>query len=197
MKKSIFILITIFIFSINISTLASTKVNVKLSKCVDGDTARIILKDEEIIVRFIGIDTPESVHPTKENERFGIEASDYTCRMLKKAKKIQIEYDPECDRKDKFERHLVWIFVDNELLQVKILSKGYAKVDYLYGKYLYTQQLKDAEAAAKKKKIGIWSLSDNKKNTEEKIEKSLSINSGILNDLQDIIDKIYEIFTFC
>lgn len=43
-----------------------SKKEVKLSKCVDGDTARFILNKEEIKARFLAIDTPESVHPTKE-----------------------------------------------------------------------------------------------------------------------------------
>ena len=54
-----------------------------------------------------------------------------------------------------------WVFVDNELLQEKIIKKGYAKVAYLYGDYKYTNTLKKAQKEAKKNKKGIWSNSNN------------------------------------
>lgn len=36
------------------------KKEVKFSSCIDGDTARFIMDKEEIKVRFLAIDTPET-----------------------------------------------------------------------------------------------------------------------------------------
>ena len=58
---------------------------------------------------------------------------------------------------DKYNRHLVWIFVDGELLQKKLVSKGYASVAYLYGDYKYTSELEEVEQDAEDNKLGIWS----------------------------------------
>lgn len=155
MKKIIF-LISLFCLNLNIVN-AKDKITVEFSKCVDGDTAKVILKKEEITVRFLAIDTPESVHPTIGEEPFGKDASNFTCEKLKNAKKIELEYDSNSDKTDKYDRHLAWVFVDNYLLQDLLIKEGLAEVAYLYDDYKYTSTLQDHENVAKAKKIGIWS----------------------------------------
>jgi len=75
MKKIIFIFILFFISIINAN---AKTIKVEFSDCVDGDTAKFIYKKEEITARFLAIDTPETVHPTKGEEFFGKEASEYS-----------------------------------------------------------------------------------------------------------------------
>ena len=193
MKKIYCVLILLFIFLVDFNVYALSKKEVKFSKCVDGDTARVILNKEEIKVRFLAIDTPESVHPTKEEEQFGKETSEYTCEKLKNAKTILIEYDPESDKTDKYDRHLVWIYVDDILLQKDLIEKGYAKVAYLYGDYLYTDELKEVEEVAKKSGVGIWSDSTNQEKTEENEE--YNIIEKIIDQICEILEKLIEILT--
>lgn len=150
MKKILFCIILLFSFNLNVK---AEKIKVTLGKCVDGDTAWFILEDKEIKARFLAIDTPES---TNKIEPYGKEASEYTCNMLKNAKKIEIEYDPDSDEKDKYDRHLVWVFTDEELLQNKIIENGLAEVKYIYGNYLYTDILENSQSVAKSNKIGMW-----------------------------------------
>lgn len=155
MKKiSLLFILSFFLFISNVQ--ANEKIPVTFSKCVDGDTAKFKLDKEIITARFLAIDTPETKHPTKGEEPWGKEASNFTCNSLKTAKKIEIEYDSNSDKTDKYDRHLVWIFVDGELLQDNIIKKGYAEVAYLYGDYKYTPILQDHEEIAKKEKLGIW-----------------------------------------
>lgn len=175
MKKIVFIICLLFI---GITLVSAKSIEVKLSECVDGDTAKFIYKKEVITARFLAIDTPETVHPTKEVEKFGKEASEYTCNKLKNAKKIKLEYDDNSDKLDKYNRHLVWVFVDDILLQKKLVSYGYASVAYLYGDYKYTEELEIAEQDAEDKKLGIWSIEENddnktdeKENTNKKVTK--------------------------
>lgn len=166
-KKIILIMILILFFS-NVtlvsakkkSTRSNEKIQVTLEKCVDGDTARFMYKKSNIKARFLAIDTPESVHPTKKVEPFGKEASKYTCDMLSNAKKIVLEYDINSDKTDKYDRHLVWVFVDDMLLQEELVSNGYAKIKYVYGDYKYLDELKKEEQIAKGNRIGVWSLDD-------------------------------------
>lgn len=132
MKKLFFI----FLFFIDINVFAF---EVKLDKCVDGDTARFFIDNKSQSVRFLAIDTPEM------NTNAGKIAADYTCNKLKNAEKIELEYDPNSDKKDKYNRHLGWIFIDDELLQVDLVKNNYAKVAYLYGDYKYTHLLVSKE----------------------------------------------------
>lgn len=163
--KKVFLLI--FLFIIGLVGVNAKTIKVEFGDCVDGDTAKFIYKNEKITARFLAIDTPETVHPTKEVEEFGKEASDYTCRKLKNAKEIKLEYDEDSDEKDKYDRHLVWVFVDGQLLQKKLVSKGYASVAYLYGDYKYTEELEKVEQDAEEQKLGIWSIDQSDENSKE------------------------------
>ena len=153
MKKMFFLLC--FFICINVS--ASNKFSVKLDKCIDGDTARFFINGESKIVRFLSINAPEIQHDDVLEEYYGNESSEYTCNILKSSKSIKLQYDSKSDKTDKYDRVLAWVFVDGELLQKKLVSNGYAEVRYVYDDYLYANDLKELESAAKEKKLGMWS----------------------------------------
>ena len=138
------------------SILAASKDVVTYSKCIDGDTIEVMKGDSKVKVRFLAVDTPETKHPTKGEEPYGKEASAFTCQKIQKAKKIELEYDSNSDKKDKYDRTLAWIWIDDVLLQEELVEQGYAKVAYLYGDYKYTSQLQKLEQEAQKKQRGIW-----------------------------------------
>ena len=163
MKRLVFAVFMFFCFIDCI--FASSKFKVTLDKCIDGDTARFIINGESKTVRFLSINAPESAHDNVQAEPYGIEASDYTCDLLKNAKTIKLEYDPKSDKTDKYGRVLAWIFVDGELLQKKLVSEGLAEVKYVYDDYLYSNDLKSIEKDAKEANLGMWS-NNSSKNSE-------------------------------
>ncbi len=130
--------------------------SITLSKCTDGDTAHFYINGVDTTVRFLGIDTPETVKANTPVQPFGKEASNYTCNALTQAKEIRIEYE-EDNRTDKYGRSLGWIFIDDVLLQKELVSQGLAEVKYLNDNYKYANELKQAEKEAKSNKLGIWS----------------------------------------
>lgn len=181
MKKVMKILI-ISLLLIPINAFAKEKVT--LSKCVDGDTAKFVVKNKVRTVRFLAIDTPESVHPKKKVEPYGKEASAYTCKRLENADVIELEYDDNSTKTDKYDRLLAWIFIDSELLQKDLVRSGYAKVAYLYGDYKYTDILKDEEKIAKQKKLRIWSdNAESDAEVEDLFEKSFESLIKIIKKL--------------
>lgn len=208
MKKKILLILIIILMPINV--FASEKQEVKFSSCVDGDTARFIMNKEEIKVRFLAIDTPETNHPKKGEEPYGREAKEYTCNKITNASKIELEFDDNSDKKDKYNRYLAWVFVDDSLLQSELVLNGYARVAYLYGDYKYTDILNENMEKAKKDEVGIFSKVDtsyytthkNDKNKDnevtnkdnekikKKIEKKLTkkIMASIEKFLKDILD---------
>lgn len=158
MKKIFVLFIFFFCFSVN----ASNKFSVKLDKCIDGDTARFLINGESKTVRFLSINAPEIKHDEVEKEFFGSESSEYTCKLLSRASSIKLQYDPKSDKVDKYDRVLAWVYVDGELLQKELVSKGYAEVKYVYDDYLYSKELKDLENISKEKKLGMWGNVSNK-----------------------------------
>ena len=176
MKKKIILLISIFFIGINN---IYAKETVKFSDCVDGDTIKVILDNKKYTIRMLAVDTPESVHPSKGVEYYGKEASEYTCNLVKNAKKLEIEYDDNSDKIDKYDRLLVWVFVDSKLLQKELISNGYAKVAYLYGDYKYTKELENVQELVSAKNIGIWNEDEkNKYNKENNITSEYDDNDS-------------------
>ena len=136
--------------------LKDLKEEVVFDRCVDGDTAVFIKNDTKEKYRFLAVDTPESVHPTKEIELYSKEASKYTCDLLTNASSISVEYDPNSDKKDKYDRNLVWVWVDGILLQELMVSEGFARVSYIYGNYKYINTLCSLQQKAIDNNKGVW-----------------------------------------
>ena len=187
MKK---LIIFLSLFFIGINTIYAKEI-VKFSDCVDGDTIKVLLEGKQYTVRMLAVDTPESVHPTKGVEYYGKEASDYTCNQVKNAKKLEIEYDADSDKMDKYDRLLVWVFTDGSLLQKKLVENGYAKVAYLYGDYKYTSELESVQELASAKNIGIWNETEktkyNDKNNITDDEENID-TTGAASSIENSVD---------
>ena len=175
--KKIIIMISVFFMCINN---VYAREEVKLSRCVDGDTFRVLINNKEYIVRMLSIDTPESVKEGKEVEYYSKESSEYTCEKLTDAKKIELEYDEKSNKFDKYDRLLAWVFIDDKLLQEDLVENGYAKVAYLYKDYKYNDILKEKQELASAKSIGIWDTTAKKEYEQEKPDKEKHENIEII-----------------
>ncbi|EMW5775420.1 thermonuclease family protein [Enterococcus faecalis] len=125
---------------------------------VDGDTTVFKIEGKEQKVRFLLIDTPETVKPNTKVQPFGLEASKRTKELLSTASEITFEYD-QGDKKDRYGRALGYIFVDGTLLQKTLVREGLARVAYVKEpntKYLL--ELEEAQEKAKNESLGIWSI---------------------------------------
>ena len=189
MKKRVIYLILFMLLIFPSVTYANEKKEVEFKSCIDGDTARFIMDKEEIKVRFLAIDTPETNHPKKGEEPYGKEAKEYTCNRITNASKIELEFDDNSDKKDKYNRVLAWVWVDDTLLQDELVKNGYAEVAYLYGDYKYTNTLKDHQAVAEASKIGIWNEEARKEfdsNSSSKNDDNTTDNSDSYIDLKNM-----------
>lgn len=202
MKKTISLMIfsiikksLIFFLIFPLIVFANTKEKVKFSKCVDGDTAKFERNNKVFTLRFLAVNTPETKSPKKGVEFYGKESSKYTCDRLEKAKTIEIEYDKNSDKSDRYGRKLGWVFLDDKLLQKDLVENGYAKVEYVYGKYKYLDELKELEKKAKKEKIGLWQkeTTSDKKNSNKNILDSII---ETLNEVVKLLSQISKLFNF-
>ena len=131
----------------------------------------------------MAVDTPESVHPTKEVQAYGVEASNFTKEKLQNAQKIELEFDNNSDKTDKYNRYLAWVWADGELLQDLLIKEGLAKVAYLYADYKYTEQLQASEEIAKNSNIKIW---------QDNIEEIYTEQSNEENQISSVENPIEE-----
>lgn len=123
---------------------------------VDGDTVKLSIDGSTEIVRLIGIDAPESVHPTEVVECFGIEASDRAKQLLS-GKQVQFETDSSQDIRDRYGRLLGYIILpDGRNFNKVMIEDGFA-YEYTYDTaYNYQTAFKTAESNAKANKKGLW-----------------------------------------
>jgi endonuclease YncB( thermonuclease family) len=80
-------------------------------RVVDGDTITLTINGIEENARLIGIDTPETKHPTRGVEPYGPEASAFTKELLQ-GKQVWIEFDVE--ERDRYRRPLVYVYFEDD-----------------------------------------------------------------------------------
>ena len=77
---------------------------------VDGDTIDVRIDGKEYRVRYIGIDTPETVHPTRGEEPYGREASNRN-KQLVSGQTVYLEQD--VSETDRYGRLLSYVWLDD------------------------------------------------------------------------------------
>ena len=127
-----------------------------VTKVVDGDTIWVEGEGERLKVRLIGVNTPETVHPTKEVECYGPESSDFATDILA-GTQVAIVTDASQGEVDKYGRTLAYVFLpEGQLFQELLVSGGYA-FEYTFDQpYKYRDLLIEAEGQARLNGAGLW-----------------------------------------
>lgn len=124
-----------------------------VARVIDGDTIEVVLRGRTIDIRLIGIDTPETVHPTEPVECFGPKASEFTTSRLSD-RNVQLDFDAE--RKDQYGRTLAYIWVGNQLFNKTLVAGGFASVTIYEPNDEYASRLYTAESFAESHDRGMW-----------------------------------------
>jgi micrococcal nuclease len=124
-----------------------------VERVIDGDTL-LIAGGERL--RLLGVDTPETVHPSGPVERLGPEASLFTKRLVE-GKSVRLGFDKE--RKDRYGRLLVYVYVDGRLLNEELIRAGLgeAQLQYPYSNAM-KRRFQQAEEEARQARRGLWAL---------------------------------------
>ena len=139
----------------NDSTITSpNSATVKL--VVDGDTIDIAIGGNTERVRFIGVNTPETKHPTKGVECFGPEASAYTEKLLPAGTKLRVERDIEA--RDKYGRLLLYVYIANSnvFVNLDLVLKGYARPMVFEPNTAHRADFAQAATQAELHNVGLW-----------------------------------------
>ncbi|MBI4035724.1 thermonuclease family protein [Candidatus Daviesbacteria bacterium] len=127
-----------------------------VTSVIDGDTVKVTLGSEQETLRLIGIDSPETVDPRKPVQCFGKEAS-AKAKALLSGKSVRLEADPTQGERDKYQRLLRYVFLeDGTSFNKLMISEGYAH-EYTYNvPYKYQAEFKQAQKEAEANKRGLW-----------------------------------------
>ena len=151
----------------------NTVYKAKIERVVDGDTAIVSFvfddgsKYTKERVRFLGVNTPETVHPSKPVEFYGKEASNFTKAQLT-GKTVWLQTDVEV--KDRYGRMLAYVWLkepstkdlDNEaairanMFNAKLLLDGYAQTMTVQPNSRYSNLFVHFQREAREAKRGLW-----------------------------------------
>lgn len=141
-------------FSLQLAQGAKAKVTVQVESVADGDTIQVRYSDgHSETIRLLGIDTPETHHPTKPVGCFGPEASNFTRGNLD-GQSIQLEYDIE--RIDKYGRTLAYVYFGNVRFNDVLVREGYARILNISPNNKHSNELLMQEIQARKSNKGLW-----------------------------------------
>jgi len=128
----------------------------KIVKVVDGDTVDIDIDGHTERVRLIGVNTPETKHPTKPIECFGPEASAYLTQLLPKGTTVRIERDVEA--RDRYGRMLLYLYLGtNDLfINLDLVARGYGTPMSIEPNTFHRNDFVRAAAQAEAANVGLW-----------------------------------------
>jgi micrococcal nuclease len=124
----------------------------RLVRVVDGDT---LIFEPDLVVRLIGVNTPETVKPEHPVEPFGPEATRFTREFLT-GNTARLSFDYE--RVDRFGRFLAYVWVGPRLLNEELLRAGLARWEpnFHYASDM-KRRFREAQREAQHARLGIWS----------------------------------------
>ena len=126
-----------------------------IERVIDGDTIQVRFEGKSYTVRLLGVDTPETKHPTKAVQYFGREASAFTKAALE-GKTVLLQEDRTGDTVDRYGRLLRYVYLDGDNFNARLIRDGYAHA-YRGASFSKRQEFIDLEEQAKRRGIGLWS----------------------------------------
>jgi micrococcal nuclease len=125
-------------------------------RVVDGDTVQVRVEGRHVRVRYIGIDTPESVRPGAPVQCFAKRASAFNARLVV-GERVRLVSDAE--RRDRYGRLLAYVYRvrDGLFVNAELVRRGYARTLTIPPNVAYAAEFRRLAAAARRKGRGLWS----------------------------------------
>lgn len=120
-------------------------------RVIDGDT--IQLQDGRTL-RYIGIDTPETKHPTVGKECYGDQASRRNLELVE-GQTVQLEKD--VSETDRYQRLLRYVWLNDRMINEQLVAEGYATAVSFPPDIRHQAELQAAEQEAREAGLGLWS----------------------------------------
>jgi micrococcal nuclease len=129
-------------------------VAVRVERVVDGDTFVAVVAGRHERVRLIGVDTPETVDPSRPVQPYGKEASNFARRMLD-GRTVRLAGDVE--PRDRFGRLLAYVWLpDGTFWNALLAAEGYAQLITIPPDVTYAGLFRRLVDQARSSSRGLW-----------------------------------------
>ncbi len=116
----------------------------------DGDTIKIANGEK---VRYLGIDTPEMNYKNPPAQYFAKDAKAFNQRLVD-GKIVRLEFDAR--ERDKYQRLLAYVYVDDIFINKKMIEEGYAKILIIPPNEKHANEFLKLQRRARQEGKGIW-----------------------------------------
>jgi micrococcal nuclease len=127
----------------------------RVTRVVDGDTIHVNVAGEDETVRYIGVDTPETVKPNTPVQCFGKKASAYNHRLVD-GELVRLRFDAE--RRDRYGRLLAYVYrrKDGVFVNDALVRNGYATTLTIPPNVAHAADFRALERRARGAQKGLW-----------------------------------------
>jgi micrococcal nuclease len=129
----------------------------QLERVIDGDTIVAQVGGHEERIRYIGIDTPETVKPNTPVQCFGPQAHELNARLLGGAgAQLTLRFDREL--RDRYGRLLAYVYRtgDRAFVNARLVAAGAARTLTIAPNTSRAAQLSDLQHNARAMGRGLW-----------------------------------------
>jgi micrococcal nuclease len=125
-------------------------------KVVDGDTIHVVLAGRRETVRYIGVDTPETKHPTKGVQCYGRAAAAFNARLVG-GERVRLVRDVE--ERDRYGRLLAYVYRarDGLFVNAELARRGYAHPLSIPPDIRHAPRFAALARQARAQRKGLWS----------------------------------------
>jgi micrococcal nuclease len=125
-----------------------------VTRAIDGDTVEVEVDGRTETVRYIGVDTPESVKPDTPVECYALAASHFNERLVE-GERVRLSFDAE--RRDTYGRLLAYVHLADRFVNAELLRRGYATTLTIPPNDRFAARFGRLERAAARAGRGLWS----------------------------------------
>jgi micrococcal nuclease len=122
-------------------------------RAVDGDTIEVRLGGRREDVRYIGVDTPETVKPGTPVQCFGPQAHRFNSRLVA-GEQVRLVFGVE--RRDVYARLLAYVYLGDRFVNAELARRGLARTLTIPPNDRFARRFKRLQMAAARAGRGLW-----------------------------------------
>jgi micrococcal nuclease len=126
----------------------------RVVRVTDGDTIKVRLDDGRTErVRYIGIDTPESVKPDTPVQCYAKKASHFNAALVQ-GRDVTLRTDAE--ERDRYGRLLAYVYAGGRFINRELVARGYARTLTIPPNVAHAAEFARLARHARKSGFGLW-----------------------------------------